>query len=182
MACMSGTGSQAYFAASLAFDDVAERLAVSSDGRFAATGHVGGITRMWDLATGELCFEDQIEAPGFGRLSFSTDDRLLISSTGEERDVRVYDVQTGRTLQDFPGYRFSWLTPDDQLLLYRLNELHRFGPRAGERLMTYRGHRSTVQSVAFGGTGKSIRQRRPRPAVMCLGPERADTCSHHPRP
>ena len=80
-------------------------MAVSSSGRFMATGQ-GGVNadvRVWDLATGECAHVLSEHDEGVACVAFSPDERL-VASCGVEGDGKlfVWDVETGGVVANGP--------------------------------------------------------------------------------
>jgi RNA polymerase sigma factor (sigma-70 family) len=92
------------------------KLAVSPDGRFAATGmaserygfYAGGSTlvtkvTVWDLATGIARLTFAGPEAGTNSMAYSPDGRALAVGS-EDRAVRVYELATGRMRSEFRGH------------------------------------------------------------------------------
>jgi len=76
-------------------------VAISPDGRLAASTGNTGQTEIWDLRTGREV--RKIENAGEG-VAFSPDGRRLATGS-PDRLVRLWDVATGRELLALPGHR-----------------------------------------------------------------------------
>lgn len=99
----------------------AAAVATSADGRWLATGHVGGTVSLRDASTlEEVSLLDDIagspEADFVIQVSFAHDAPLLVASTGEQ--TAVWDVSTSpptRLAKRRTGLTAAF-TPDDQIL------------------------------------------------------------------
>lgn len=75
-------------------------VAMTADGTRAISGCLGGTLRVWDLATGQgrPVFDDH---PGVQSVALASSGRLALAAG--YRDVRLYDLDTGRHLADLPN-------------------------------------------------------------------------------
>lgn len=141
-------------------------LAVSPDGRRFAAVEPKGI-RVWEVASGRQvgllpCAGDYVN-----RLAFAADGKTLVSAGGGygnrdepfELDIRVWDVDTGKTVRQLKGHRLVVhaiaLSPDGSRLLsggfdrtMRLWDLN-----TGDELAVL-SHPGTVSGVAFTADGR----------------------------
>ncbi|MFC4068963.1 WD40 repeat domain-containing serine/threonine protein kinase [Actinoplanes subglobosus] len=75
-------------------------VAVTADGTRAISGCVGGTLWVWDLSSGHgRCVLD--DHPGVQSVALTGDGRLALAAG--YRDVRLYDLDTGRHLAGLPG-------------------------------------------------------------------------------
>ncbi len=72
-------------------------LAISPDGRYAASGGLDETFRLWDLAAGKLLRELPGHPNEVRALVFSADGRRILSA-GEDRTLHVWDIETGECL------------------------------------------------------------------------------------
>lgn len=82
-------------------------IALSPDGRQAATGHWNGSLRLWDPASGRQLVELPPHASGVSTLAWSPDGRWLASTEqGFEpaSEVRLWDARSGRLARRFVGH------------------------------------------------------------------------------
>jgi WD40 repeat protein len=91
-------------------NDVANCVAISSDGRLAAAGDYSGTIRLWEIATGRQVgvltgHEDSVEA-----LAFSPDGTLLASG-GMDDMLIVWDVPNAKLQYRVKAHR-SWFGDD----------------------------------------------------------------------
>jgi WD40 repeat protein len=95
---------------------------MSPDGAVFVVIGDGGAVTLWDTATGkrlrQLCGDDGKDRSGPGApwiratLAFSTDNQFVASAGRGERDIRVWEVQTGKLVQTLKGHKepVSFLT------------------------------------------------------------------------
>jgi WD40 repeat protein len=151
-------------------DGAINRLAVSPDGRFVATGNTRTTTLvLWDAATGQKSLElvdPEIKSdPDFGcGLAFSPDGQTLaVCAAG----LRLYDVQTGKEVRRIgapgdAGYDVAF-SPDGRRLAFAPRRgitgptrLKVFDVPTGREILSLTGHTSAVLSVAFSPDGNRI--------------------------
>ena len=79
-------------------------LAVSPDGRTAATAGADGLVRRWEVGSGEAIGDGLAGHTGLvGSLAFSPDGKLLASG-GDDRTVRLWDAGSGRAVGVLAGH------------------------------------------------------------------------------
>lgn len=136
-------------------------IALSPDGCYVATT-AAAVIKIWQLETGE-CLHT-IAAHGGSwvrRLVFSSDSRTLMSSGGEDRSVRLWDVATGACQQlfEFPVDTLSCdFSPDNRsIAVAHSDRTITLWERSTKRcLRTFTGHQNQVWSVVFSPDGKTL--------------------------
>ncbi len=93
-------------------DELVRSLALSADGRLVATGDRDGTIRIRDTATGAIRRRFRGPRLSVSALAFSTDGRRIASGASHEfvasradvGEVRVWEVESGRTLARVDGF------------------------------------------------------------------------------
>jgi RNA polymerase sigma factor (sigma-70 family) len=127
-ACEPGTGrlqswtSDGRQARDLVIDGCGRSAALSPDGAVFVVAGDGGAITVWDTATGkrlrQLCDDDGKDKRGPGApwigatFAFSQDSRFVASAGRGEKDIRVWEVRTGKLVQTLKGHgeRISFLS------------------------------------------------------------------------
>ncbi|HEV3122888.1 MAG TPA: c-type cytochrome domain-containing protein [Isosphaeraceae bacterium] len=143
-------------------------IVYSPDGKWLATasGDPGqyGAVKLWlaepngggkavrDLAEGSDCFF---------AVAFSPDSKLL-AAAGADRTIRIWDVDTGKSLAAIEDHA-DWIldlafSPDGKRLASASRDKTSkvFDVAKKESLVTFPGHAETVYTVAFSPDGKSV--------------------------
>jgi RNA polymerase sigma factor (sigma-70 family) len=106
----------------LPIEDCGRSAAMSPDGTVFVVAGDGGALTLWDTATGkrvrQLAGDDGKDKRGPGApwgkpiFAFSTDSRLVASAGRGEKDIRVWEVRTGKLIQALkgPSERIYFLT------------------------------------------------------------------------
>jgi WD40 repeat protein len=83
----------------------ASTVALRGDGREAVTGHRDGSLGWWDTQTGRLLLQRRPYHDWVETISYTPDDRLLLSSTYSPRQLQVWSALTRESLatNNFPG-------------------------------------------------------------------------------
>lgn len=76
-------------------------MACSADGRYVAAANP---IQLWDMTTGQVV--QTFEQQGARAISFSPDGRSLLSA-GDDRQLNLWDVASGRCLRSFTGHELA---------------------------------------------------------------------------
>jgi WD40 repeat protein len=95
-------------------------LAISPDGRFVAASDIGGVVRLFDAHIGGLIADMHSHSIAVSSVAFSADGRRLISASGGNEAVKLWDVSTRQELLTLPGAAFrvssaGWSTDGDTI-------------------------------------------------------------------
>lgn len=98
--------------------DIVRAVAVSPNGQLAASGSRDGTVRLWDVRSGMVVRT----LSGHSGTVFSVlfvSDKILLS--GSQREIKSWDVTTGKVLRDIPSRRSVTsmsLSPDSKMLAF----------------------------------------------------------------
>jgi WD40 repeat protein len=137
----------------------ATRVVVCPRGRQAVSAGCDGL-RCWDLATGkQAIFFGAINAGGYWSLALSADGKRVIAG-GSDRVVRVFDVETGKPIQQFLGHQGEvWgavLSPDGARAVTGGwdRTLCVWDVRTGKRLASFPHVPDSVRCLALSPNGR----------------------------
>jgi WD40 repeat protein len=141
--------------------DAVRALAVSRDGKRAASGGDDRTVRVWDLKSGREVLRLARHKAGVTGVALTADGRLVLSA-GRDQSLRLWDTMGGRELRAFAVPRGPVLclalTPDGRGVVtghfdttVRLWELD-----TGRELRRLSGHRQMVGALAVGPEGQII--------------------------
>jgi WD40 repeat protein/murein L,D-transpeptidase YafK len=136
-------------------------VAVSADGRRAASGGHDNVLRLWDAPTGLLLGSFDAQTESINSVAFSPDGRLLLSA-GHDNRVRLWDTLTGRPVLIMEGHTDEVLSaafsPDGRRALSagRDKTVRVWDLETGVSLLTLEGHGGAVHSAAFSPDGARI--------------------------
>jgi WD40 repeat protein/class 3 adenylate cyclase len=137
-------------------------VAFSADGSMLATTGDDGTTKVWDPASGnELGSLEGPEGPVLGP-SLSPDGSLASAAWLEDDTVRVWEVETGRTIHEIdavPAPFSTAFSPDGKrLAIGGLDDSVAVvvDVRSGEEMFSLEGHEDQVQDVDWSPDGRWI--------------------------
>jgi WD40 repeat protein len=129
-------------------------LAVTSDGDTMAIGHEDGTIQIWQVSTGHTLLAIQAHSSFIFGLTFSPDDRTLVSSSLDS-SVKFWDVSTGEC-QRIWAFDQPWglaCSPDGKILAGGLTDKDRsiylWDWQTGRCLNTLVGHLGPATALAF---------------------------------
>ncbi|MBW4504100.1 MAG: caspase family protein [Scytonema hyalinum WJT4-NPBG1] len=155
-------------------EDYVTSVAFSPDGQMIASGSWDNTLRLWDLQGNPIGKPFQGHEENYVTSDYGTDDEIIVYSIafspdgqmivsgGEDRTVRLWDLQGNPIGQPFRGHENDVtsvaFSPDGQMIVsgsfdntVRLWDLQ--GYPIGQ---LFRGHENSVRSVAFSPNGQAI--------------------------
>jgi eukaryotic-like serine/threonine-protein kinase len=129
-----------------------ETVAYSPDGKRIAAGNADGTVKVWDVSTGRelLTLGGQV----FGSASsvaFSPDGKSIVSSHNHNARQPDDDKQANTVK--------VWDQSSEKVVPVYANTVTVWDLANGKEILTFKGHRSTVESAAFSPDGKRIVSR-----------------------
>jgi WD40 repeat protein len=144
-----------------AYNDVANSVAFSPDGRLIVSNGIPGIVLLWDAQTGKEIRRFKGHTDIVRSVAFSPDG-LLIASGGADRTVRLWDVRTGKEIWrsnphtfDVYSVAFSsderWIASGGADSTIRLWDV-----QTGKEIRRLEAHTGFMYTVAFSPNGRWI--------------------------
>jgi hypothetical protein len=142
-----------------------EGCVLSSDGNTLVTG--GKVLHALEMATGKELCRFQVPGEGAAPLGLSLDGRILYS-WGSDRQVRFWDVTTGKELRHFDGHHFSEdahdriyclaASPDGRFVAFggQLNYIPIYNMTTGKEAKRLTGLPGAVSSLAFSADSRKL--------------------------
>ena len=139
-------------------------VALSPDGKHAASGARNGALRIWDAATGQLVRQLQLSG-GSGpvrSIAFSPDDKHLAAGAQNTGQIEVWDVASGQRLATLTGHAAGvqalQFTPDGtRLASGSFDQTVRiWDADTYDSLLTLRDHQEPITSLVFSPDGTDL--------------------------
>ncbi|MBI3398665.1 MAG: caspase family protein [Deltaproteobacteria bacterium] len=128
----------------------------SPDGKNLLTGDGDGIFHLWDIATSKKFWSIQGHKSGVigldtTSIAFSPDGKSVITSSGLDDTVRVWDTASGKALKEFSGFKTVGhaigtsgvnglaLSPDGTQVMILAKPLKTWDVRTGKELVDFSG-------------------------------------------
>jgi hypothetical protein len=140
---------------------VADRAAISSDGRLIAAGGRDSTIKIWEVASGRELFTLRGHKNGIWDLAFNQDGSVLASS-GQDKTIRLWSTTTGKQINLLSGPNGGiWsivFSPDGKRMASgsQDNMLLTWDIEANGIDGVFEGHTGWVNAVAFSPDGKKL--------------------------
>lgn len=149
-------------AQTIAFDIAAKGIVISDDKRTAATGHPGGLVRMWDLSGQTIRKSSEIsvrsaESRIFPRAILPDSLLLQFESAADSNRLMQLVSLDGAVSRVVPDEEVSDGFPipgEHRFLVHRVNDLHVIDPVTLNSSHVYEGHQNTVNDVTCSSDGR----------------------------
>lgn len=149
--------------------DPVEALAFSRDGRFLASGSADKNIKLWEVETGRE-IKTFVSGDMVKSLAFSPDGRFLLSLGTLNGHVKFWEVKSGKEIQTLRQQGKAIvagqmaLSPDGAFLAATWSgrggddghSIQLVDVKTGRRMIMFKGHTSTVKSIAFSPDGKYL--------------------------
>ncbi len=136
-------------------------LALTPDGKCAATADMDGNIQLWQVGTGKQLLTFQGHTNWVKSVCLSPDGQTLASG-GDDKTVKLWDVRTGICLRTYAGHSKGVssvvFSPDGQIIVSGSGDCtvkfwHIYN---GKCFKSCTGHRNEVYSVAFSPDGQTV--------------------------
>jgi WD40 repeat protein len=134
-------------------------VAVSPDGRRAASGSQENSVRLWDVHSGELVHTLTGHTAAVRCVAFAADGKRLLSGS-EDRTVRLWDVSSSKELRRLTGHidrvRGVSFAPDGRRALSASDDrsVRLWDLDTGKELLALTGHTGPVTCICFAPDGR----------------------------
>ncbi len=134
-------------------------VALSPDGRQAASGSEDDLLRLWDTGTGLLLRTFDTESSATRSVAFSPDGRRILAG-GNDGQLRLFDVAAGQAVLTIEAHTGEVLaavfSPDGRQVLSGGADktVKLWDAETGQLLKSFEGHAGGVAAVAFSADGR----------------------------
>lgn len=140
--------------------DEVKGVALSSDGRYAASASRDQTVRVWDLTTGKEAYILRGHTKEVWAVAFHPNNRYVVSASWDTT-ARMWDFKTGNEVKrwthtkDVNGVALS---RDGGMLLTGCDDekVYQWNVNTGEEVRKFPGHSNYVYAVAFAPDGRQI--------------------------
>jgi WD40 repeat protein len=142
------------------FGPEGRRLALAATNPAISLVELGAVPSLKPLMAGDMKGPGDLKSAVFA-IAFSPDGRTLVS-TGDDRIVRIWDVQSGKLQRELHGHSDQVFAvafhPDGNRLATagREPDIHIWDLASGEDVARLRGHNDYVFSLAFSPDGSTL--------------------------
>ncbi len=134
-------------------------VALSPDGRQAASVSQDNLLRLWDTATGLLLRTFDAQTAAIHSVAFSPDGRRILTGSSDNR-LRIWDIAAGQTVTVMEGHTDEVLSaafPANGMQALsggKDKTVKLWDAETGLLLKTFEGHTEDVLAVAFAADGR----------------------------
>ncbi|CAN5371842.1 hypothetical protein BH11PLA2_BH11PLA2_33500 [soil metagenome] len=141
------------------------RIAISADGKFAASAGNDGSVRTWDLDTGKEIRHWGAHSPGqCYTVAFSPDGKTILSGGETQHNLLLRSTVTGNHMQEFTGHTAcvcvceAKFSPDGKRIASAGWDMtcRVWDVETGKELLCMKGHTEGLMAVSWSPDGKKL--------------------------